>query len=245
MIRYLLAALLLTTAHASEYEASYRRHIFAEEARRMRSQENHTREPMRLASDGILRQTARAGDGKALTPAGQWAVKNLNFSSPATVQEANLIGGLAVDMILDAGDRANIPVLRPDGTMLMIESRSVGRAVFYHKDVGFIGMVDLENIPLERSPDYNKTMTRIWESRPVRAPPVIETPQKVFSAPTHDEAILAIKAHAVPLEDQVVLRRKGFLPIDEVAGGTPYYKTDTEGWVKPFTEGAKTFPQTE
>lgn len=203
------------------------------------------RTPMRLASDAELRRTSREIGQYGLSPAGESVAHSYKFSREPTLAELNVMGRTAVEYVLEAGDRANMAVIRPGGTMTMIESKTLQRAVFYHKDVGFVGMVDLRAMPAENAPAFTRMMTKMWERAQARSPPEPYGQHKPFFSPTPAERSLAEKAHSLAKERQSSLRRQGFLPVDEVAGGTPYVNSNVDGWVMPMRDGAKTFPQTE
>ena len=70
-------------------------------------------------------------------------------------------------------------------------------------------------------------------------------PEHSFSRPTSYEIDQAVLAKQVSIEHANKLRSKGFLPINEIAGGTPYYDTRVEGWKYPLRDGTPTFPETD
>jgi len=244
--RAFAAVFLGASLHATSYQAKESRFLSDDELlefHKRAEQPASLSRPRRLKLDpDIIRSASRITD-RPLTPAGEWVARNIKYPRTLSGDEFNIIGKVAVDYILDAPDRANTVVMVPGGSMMMIESKSLGRAVFYEELAGFVGMADLHTLPPTSDRTFRRTMAKIWEARPKL--PAEPNEGKVFSSPTPQEVDLAVKARAVSREQAAVLRKKGFLPINEVAGGTPWHPSDVDGWVIPYTEGTKTFPQTE
>lgn len=271
MKRLVLLLLLALPLHAERYQGPVRRNVVEREASRLRGTHDDAypdRAPIRLSSDNYTLSTANRPGAGGFTPAGAWADGYTQNGMPLSRTEANLLGDIAVRYVLNSPDRVNLPVLTRDGTMLMIRSDALGRAVFTHK-TGYVGMVDLRTFPKPETARFRFETERLWTSRP-NAPPTapgllqriqnyfvpartpankygtydIKNPS-TFTRSTAEEVKLSVLSSDVPPERATVLRRQGFVPIDEVAGGTPWYPSNVDGWVMPLRDGVKTFPESD
>lgn len=267
----LLALLLAAPLQAEYYRSPERRQTIQREAATLRGTHDDAyphKAPARLTSDAKTLSTAITPLPNGITPAGASMSRVLLLDRPLLASEANLLGDIGVRYVLNAPDRVNIPVLTRDGTMLMIRSDSVGRAVFAHPKEGYVGMMPTRLIPKEGTLAFNGTMDLIW-SRRINRPPPTPTPfQRIvnyfhhkpkpnpfgeytinnpstFTRATTEEARLGELARQISPVKAHELRKQGFVPIDELAGGTPWHPSDVDGWVMPFRDGVKTFPESD
>lgn len=202
--------------------------------------------------------TTRAATG--LSPAGEWIVKNTHRRIPITMAEANTLGYNLLQQILRATDRASASVPWNGGKALFIESPGMRQMVIFDFDRGIVefskrplaARVDRPSFPLQEQRHILQRLSD-WAAKKFSRANALEYPfgdynirrEDVFTRHTTVEVKLAQEAKRVEPEQARALRRQGFMPIDELAGGTPYYLSTTEGWVKPWREGISTFPETD
>ena len=177
--------------------------------------------------DPVLLQNASKIGGDGFTPVGRWLAQNTALDARFLPQELNVRGRATLQRIFNAPDREGTVIQFDDHVIYHVESAQEGGAAMF-RGGEFVGFTkDSPEVPARKFGEYN-----------IRH-------EDVFAKPTATEKSLAAEAAKVPEAKARRLRAQGFVPLSEVAGGTPYAPSRIQGWVRPFREGVSTFPETD